>query len=293
MNATKPMNPMNSGRPTFRTGDERTEDSLGKTLGWSIAFHVVLFIVFAVRAVFFTSEPLVLENSIRVDIVSLPEKGAQKVLPAPEAAVPSKPESKPEPPKPEPVKPEPAKEVAKPEPPKPAPQVEIKKPDTTAVNLNKTKKDQESALKRLEALAKLEKSMKSSSSAPTTSTTKASNDTSPTQLVKGNQVSAGSSLTGVARLEHQSYLRDAYARVKSHWNLPRWLSNANLSAKVRLHVDESGHIIKKEFTRPSGNEVFDEKVMAAIEASSPLPAPPSSLANRLSIEGLELEFTPE
>lgn len=272
-----------------------TDDKIGKAIGVSVALHVIAVAAFTIKTVFYPSEPLVLEETIRVDIVSLPDKSMQKLPPmpvtepvAPQPPAPPAPEpvkpAEPEAPKPVEAKPEAPKpvEVAKPkpEPAKPAPV----QPDSPKVNLNKAKQDQAAALKRLEALQKIEQMMKSD---------QAKAAASKPQPVKGNQVSNGASLRGIARMEHQNYLRTVDGAVKGNWALPGWMRSSNLSAKVRLFVDAQGNIVKKTVTRSSNNEVFDERALAAIEAASPLPAPPESLAGVLAVDGIELEFVPE
>lgn len=252
-------------------------DGLGRAIAISAGAHALVFVVLFVRAVIYPSEPLTLEDSIRVDIVALPDKGRQAELPPPVE------EPKPEPPKPEPApqpQAQPPKPVEAPKPvtaPKPVPQ-------GPTVNLNKAKKDQEAALKRLEALNKIESMMKND----------ASNTKVPSaQPVKGNEISRGSSLKGIVRLEHDNYLRTIDTNVKRHWNLPGWLANANLSARVRLFVDAQGNVVRKAITKSSGNEDYDSRVMATVEAATPLPAPPNSLVNVLSVDGIELEFVPK
>ena len=245
------------------------DDNLKRAIGYSVAFHVALFVVFAVRAIFYPSDSLQLENAIHVDMVSLPDKQAA-VLPPP---VPAPPQDVPKPP-------EPKSEI----PPKPLPVAPVA--ETPKVNLKQTKHTEDAALKRLAALERLEKM-----SAPSDQPAKAAPTEAPRPApIKGNQISHGSDLRGIVRLEHQSYLQSIDQQVKSHWNLPQWLSNANLTAKARVFVDAHGNVTKKLFTVSSHNQVFDEHVMAAIDAASPLPPPPSDLVNLIATEGLELEF---
>lgn len=255
-----------------------TDDQLGRAIIYSIAFHVAVVVALTVRAFFFPSEPIRMEHAIRVDIVGLPDKPIAKLPPPveevkpPERAKPTLPEPKPE------VKPE------------PAPKVALPKPDTPKVNLNKTKQEQQAALKRLEAIEKLQKmanNAKPSHEAPTKVAVE-----SP-QPVRGNEVSQGSALKGLARLENENYTEALLEHITRHWNLPQWMANANLSATVQLFIDAQGNVLKKDMTRSSGNPVFDERVMRAIESSMPLPRPPGGIANLVAVRGVQLEFTPE
>ena len=262
-------------------------DNLNRAVVISIFAHVAVLLFFILRAVIYPSEPLRLENAIRVDMVSLPDKGAKiPNVPVVETKVPPPPSEAPV--KPEPPQPE---QAAKPELPKPpipkaAPIEAPAKPDSTKVNLNKTKRDQEAALKRLEALEKIEKMSKSA----TTTSKPASSAPKP---VKGNEISKGNSLTGVTRLEHQGYLQTVDGAVKGHWNLPGYLRNGNYTASVRLYIDSKGTITKRSISKSSGNEIYDNRVLAAIDAANPLPQPPDSLSGILSVDGIVLEFVPE
>ncbi len=242
----------------------------------SLGAHAIVFAILFVRTVFYPSQPIMLEDAIRVDIVALPDKGRVQELP-PLEALPVTPV------KPEPQVAEPPKPV---EAPKPVAPVAPPKPEAPTVSFDKKKRQQqEAALKRLEAMDKITKMMEQ----------EASNTKVPTQAapVKGNEISRGSSLRGIVRLEHDNYLRTIDTSVKRHWNLPGWLANANLSARVRLFVDARGNVVRKAITKSSGNEDYDARVMATVDAASPLPPPPESLVNVLAVDGIELEFVPK
>ncbi len=257
------------------------EDSFKRALVFSLALHLFLFIVFAVRAVIYPSEPMTLEDSIRVDIVALPDKKTAELPPA------AAPEPAPQP-KPVEAKPEPAKPEPKPEPAKPAP---APKPEAPKVNLDKTKKDQAAALKRLEALERIER-MQKAQSEPTKPAAASAGETQSSTVVKGNQVSAGNSLTGLQRADHQTYLSTVKNAVKRNWNLPQWLANSNLTTRVRVYLDANGNVVKRQVMKSSGNEDFDDRVLRAIDASSPLPKPPGNLVNILAVDGFEADYSP-
>ena len=251
-------------------------DDLGRAIWISIFAHVAVVAAFVVRMVIYPSEPLRLEDAIRVDIVALPDKGPKLPMSVPVV------ETKIPPPSPPP--PEPVPDV---KPPEPAPEPAVKpappKPSTPKINLKSNKKVQDAALKRLEALEKIERMTKSQSRpAP-----------SAPAPIKGNQISHGGSLSGVVRLEQQGYLQTIDGAVKSHWNLPGFLSNANLTARARLFIDAKGIVTKRSITQSSHNDIYDQRVLSAIDTSSPLPAPPADLASILEVDGIELEFVPQ
>jgi len=68
------------------------------------------------------------------------------------------------------------------------------------------------------------------------------------------------------------------------------MANANFKARILVHIDERGYVVKKQMTLSSNNSTFDERVMRAIDDSSPFPPPPATLVNRLAVDGMELGF---
>ncbi len=241
----------------------------------SAIVHVVLIFFLTVRAYFFPSEPLRLESAIRVDIVGLPEKAAALPppieQPAATEAPPSAAASKELPPV--------VKEI-----PKAAEPVVLKptKPDP-----KQQKKNQDAALKRLEAMARLDRLARSEAA------NKALNDAKAAQaVVRGNQLSKGNSLSGLTRLDHAKYLDDLEARIKNQWRPPKFLANAKLRVKVVLMIDKTGAVLKKQIVQSSGNNVFDESALSALERSMPFAPPPESLHGILANQGVELDLEP-
>lgn len=223
----------------------------------SIAGHIAIVLLVMFKTVLAPNEPLSIRNAIRVDIVGLPQKIQE--LPKEQPAK--------EPPK------APAPKVA--EQPKPkapqAPAPKAKSPDT--------KKAEERALdklKEMEALEKLKEMGKEKPAKPAP--------------VAGNKVSAGNSLTGLEKIEYDQYFDQLSAKVHNAWSIPQWLAEADLKAQVLVLIDERGYVIKKEIRKSSGNEVFDSRVTAAIDASSPLPPPPARLRGVLSTSGIIFNF---
>lgn len=269
---------MNQSAAPWKPSTQDGDQGLKRALILSAAFHLIAVAAFTLRMVFYPADMTDLQDSIRVDMVDLPTKQAS-LPPEPAKEAPPAPAEPPK--KAEPPPPAPAKEVAKPKLPPPKPV-----PDKPKVDLNKTKQDQAAALKRLEALQKIQNMMKNK---PSESTAPAA----PPQPVRGNVVTSGNALTGIARMEHQSYLGTIKNSVKSQWNLPGWMANANLSARVRLYLDSNGNVVKKMISKSSGNEEYDTRALGAVEAASPLPAPPSSLTGVLAVDGIEIELVPD
>jgi TonB family protein len=263
------------------SGDTTSDDQiLKKALVWSAGLHFALFVAFAIRAVFYPSEPLMANKAIRVDIVGLPDKVA--TLPPLEEAAPLPAPSDAAKPVPQPSKPV--------QPPKPVAQEAGPKVNLNKVKPEDRKREQDAALKRLEAMQKLEKMMNASATAPAVPAAAASAGKTAGTVVKGNEISHGSSLRGTQRLDHENYVNSVDEHVHRFWNLPQWLANANFKARVLVFVDGQGNVVKKQMTQSSGNQVFDERVMMAIERASPFPPPPANLVNILAVDGIEFGF---
>jgi colicin import membrane protein len=222
----------------------------------SIAGHIAIALMIFFKAVLAPSEHIDLRDAIRVDIVGLPKK--QEALPEKEAPAPPRAEL----PKP--------KEAEKPKAPEaPAPK---KTPDT--------KKAEQRALEKLKAMAALEKIKEDVNK----------EKTPKPQQVAGNQVSQGNALTGLTRIEYDRYLAELKSKVYSAWSLPPWLAEQDLRSQILVLIDERGYVIKKIFKKSSGNEVFDAKVIEAIDTSTPLPPPPAQLRGLLSTSGITFNF---
>jgi TonB family protein len=257
--------------------DAKPVDRFNRSLAISLGAHALIALLFTFRAVFFSNEALVLEDAIRVDLVALPDKvksmpvenPAEKPAPVPPAAPP-----------PAPVAP-------------PAPPVRAAAPAPRVIDIaakqglkKKTRDTQASAIQRLEALQNLERSAKSQ-------TVRQMAPAAPAApMIKGNQISKGNSLTGLTRVEFKNYLSTLKAATQRRWALPAWISNANLSARVRITLNNQGVVLSRHIVRASGNANYDAIVLSAIDSASPFPAPPADLVGLLSTSGVEIEFTP-
>ncbi len=245
-----------------------TRDPFNRFVVISFGLHICLIVFFTVRAFVFPSDPIEIRSAIRVDMVALPDKEVPKTIPS-EAAPPT--------PKKAPVVEKP-KEAAAPVPEKVAPQVKVPDP---RVSLKKTKAEQQEALNRLKAMQAIEKLKAKKKDAE--------GEAAPTEF-KGNVLSEGNSLTGLSQIEFDRYLSDIENKIRAHWDIPKWLEDANLRAQVRVMIDERGYIVKKTVETSSGNESFDDAALSTLEKSSPLPPPPDRLKNVLATRGFVLNF---
>lgn len=243
-------------------------DTFERNLMISLGAHALVALIIFVRAALVPSDPIIIRKAIRVDVVGLPQKMVEAKLPPP-----APPEAKPVPAKPaaEPVK-TPAKTESKPKAP--------------TVNLDKTKKAdttkaQDKALARIKQMSALEKIQEE---------LKQQKPNNKPTAVAGNQISEGNSLEGLARIDYDRYLSDLESRVRASWSLPQWLADQPLKAQIQIFIDARGYVTKKVMRRSSGNEIFDAKVIEAIDANSPLPEPPANLRGALATSGIILNF---
>ncbi len=256
------------------------QDSFLRFVLLSLGFHAIILTVLTVKILFFPSVAPEYKQAVRIDVVALPEKQTDvpKIQPVkkPEPVKKDPPKPKPKPKKPKPKKPKPKPKPKKPTPKKPKPLV--KKPKPKKPDTKKVQDEQDSALARLKALQKMKE--------------KENEDNDPVKKIeyKGNQISKGNSLTGMAKLHHENYTNQLEGHIRSYWNLPEWLANGNLRAVIILRINSSGGIIGKEFVSTSGNELFDQHVLGTLEKASPLPAPPSNLVDLYATKGVEMRF---
>lgn len=249
------------------------EDELGRAFWWSIFVHGAIALFIVLKSLVFPSEPIMLAPSLRVDIVGLPDilkkdlaqvskkiPDIEKVAPKPVAPVaPVEAQAKPD------------EMVLKPT------KIEKKTAQKTE-ELKDTTRDKklQSALARIRALEKL----------------KAKDDDSDRPVViKGNQISAGSSLSGDARESNQSGYYDLVREaLMEFWALPAWLGRQKLAAQVVIRIDPAGTILSSKFLKTSGNPQFDEAILATIRDAQPLPRPPKDLLNSLADNGITVGF---
>ena len=251
----------------------QNSDSFTKSVILSIAAHILIFLAFTINAVFFKSEPLVYEKAIRIDILALPDKITSNTLPTEEPIAPAVEESTQE---------EPIPEVKEDTPTKKEKKTLEKKQEPNAIDLNKRKKKQQDAMKKISDLLKKQQAQKQDQFKK--------NIQKLQSQFKGNQITKGSDLTGVAKLEHEAYLSNLEGHIKQYWALPQWLSKQKLKAQVIVKFDENGRILSKAFAKTSGNKAFDDAVMESIDRSLPFPKPPEKLQSILKYEGILLGF---
>lgn len=85
------------------------------------------------------------------------------------------------------------------------------------------------------------------------------------------------------------YLTEIRGIIYQNWKLPDWLDRSQLRARILIFIDQKGLISKQKIMNSSQNQIFDKKVLEALEKSTPFPPPPLKLVSFLS-QGLIVEF---
>lgn len=271
----------------------KNDEQVTRGIGISFALHALVISIFTLKTVFFTPETIDFTQAIRVDMVGLPDKTPPKDLttPAKENPKPALPDK--EEPKEKPAEKPPEKVAEKKSEPKPEPvKLPPAKPKEEGVNLEKVKAKQQNALEKLKAMAALEKikedvAEEKKKAAANAGTGKADAGSAP---IKGNVASPGSSLTGIAKLQNDSYISDLDRHIKQNWTIPEWLAKKDYKAQVRLFIDSRGNILGRKIVKSSGNPSYDEEVLATIDRSAPFPAPPEKLIAVFSVDGILIGF---
>jgi TonB family protein len=209
----------------------------------SIALHVSVVLFHVIQVNLFPSEVIDLQDSIRVDMVAMPDLITEQVEPEPT--------------------------------PEPLPVTEKKSPAIEKPKSN-TKELQRAALEKIQAqtaLEKIKQEVKARQDKPTAEKPPEPTVNKPTY--KGNVISSGNAFTGVARLRVNEYLLTLTRKVRAQFFVPEWMDDETLRASVVIELDRMGNLVKRTLTVSSGNSVFDSACLTAVENANPFPAPPS------------------
>ncbi len=249
----------------------------------SFSVHILLFLSFEIGDLFM-QKPIVVEPSVLVDIVALPTEVKNNDQAPPDATLPPKPNMPPPPPSSPPATPEIA---TKPEPKAPA-------PDEDEMSLERRKEAQakkraEAALKRMRELLRRERLAEEERQQKRKADLEAF-EKKYRQAISGNKKNDGTSLTGQMRATLNAYVGAITDKIRSNWALPSFLQDQKLVAWIVIHIDGRGNVVAMEFTRVSGNKLFDDYAEGAIRRSSPLPSPPTEMASGLRKSGVEVKF---
>ena len=237
------------------------EGLLHRSLRLSVALHAAFFLFLIAKEALLPSTPKEYLPSLRVDLVALPDQKRNELpapLPTPATVTP-----------PEVLAPRNAVEI---------PIVSEKGDLSIGKKKSKSKKEKEAqkrlkqALDRIRAIERIKML--------------AGGDE-----VKGNAISKGSALTGEARQALETtYFDVVLERVRTYWELPKWLQGQNRSAKVMIYLDGQGQLKTFQFVQTSGSESFDSEIKRTLQSAAPFPVPPAALASDISKQGILLGF---
>ncbi|MDJ0622563.1 MAG: cell envelope integrity protein TolA [Desulfocapsaceae bacterium] len=108
--------------------------------------------------------------------------------------------------------------------------------------------------------------------------TTVANNTQESQSAR--QTQGGSRQRSKNVLERQ-YYASVFNTLQPHWKLPgHKMWDPDLSAIVVVHIASSGDITRRYFEHRSGDRIFDQFVLKALEQGAPLPAIPAALGKR-------------
>lgn len=250
-----------------------------KSIGISLCVHILLFAFFAVRFLFYSQPVLDLSQAINVSMGEiskddrLPEKTEPEAVPEPED--------------------EPAQKIDPTEEKKPVAEKKIipklktnEPPKTDSVSLAKAKqKAALEKLKKLSAVDKIKQDLKNDSIAKLKAQEKKA-----TVPAKPRIVAAGSTLSGLDKLEAGNYLEQIDRSIKQFWSLPQWLINKPFKARALVKFNIQGQIQSAKIISSSGNNSYDQYCLKAIEDAAPFPKVPEKLTEKFSVDGIVIGF---
>ena len=96
------------------------------------------------------------------------------------------------------------------------------------------------------------------------------------KIYKGNQISKGSGTSGEAKVRTNIYITEITGIIKSYWKIPSYIKDQDLQTELEVKINNQGNITKRKIIKSSGNPIFDLKVLEAIKNAEPFPEPPIS-----------------
>lgn len=103
-------------------------------------------------------------------------------------------------------------------------------------------------------------------------------------IKKGNKVQSGQALVGTGGsgnlTELQEYAAQLPGIIKPYWKLPSYLIDKNLRCRVKVFINNRGEVVRAEVFEKSDDPEYDERALKAVRAASPFPVPESKIASR-------------
>jgi colicin import membrane protein len=110
--------------------------------------------------------------------------------------------------------------------------------------------------------------------------------------VESHEPSSGGASTDVMTIKHKLYYNLIWKKIRSGWVLPdaALAGQKNLEAIIGIRISPNGQIEDIQFEKKSGNPIFDESALRAIQKANPLPPlPPGFEGERFDVG---VRFTP-
>ncbi len=270
-----------------------TAENFNKALMVSLAAHVLFLLFFLLKSIFAPQKPAIdLSQAISVSISNVrPGKLPPKAQPAPEPVAVAVPQPAVEPqieaPAPTPA-PTPVEE-------KPAPKVPEKKQvvekvpsKAKEINLKQAKQKQIKALdriKQMQALDQIKEDVKDDALKSLAKAEKAA-------AARANRIiKPGAAISGLDKIEADTYLQSLDTQIKQAWTLPQWLaSQKKLRAKVLVKFNRAGQLLSTQVIDPSGQASYDNYCLQAVAQAAPFPKVPEKFSEKFSIDGLIIGF---
>lgn len=261
------------------------DEGLGSGIKLSFIIHTLLISMFTLREILFPSQTVEIMESVRVDLIDLPDKHStiSRSIPHSVPQIEKKPENSTKPEtdletqqKSNLALPMESKKILKPLPTK----------DSDTINLNQVKKKQQDAIKKLKrtsAIEKIKQDLENESK-------ESSNKPFKQNPIKGTVLSKGNSLTGLDRIKFDDYVDSLDQKIKDHFYLTRWLSGKKLKAVLVVKIDKQGQVLERLIVHSSGNSSYDDLALEAIDKSNPFPEPPDRFVEHLAEVGFKIEF---
>ncbi len=111
-----------------------------------------------------------------------------------------------------------------------------------------------------------------------------------TEVIKGNKLEDGTSLTGIKKLKFNKYQAEAYEKIQQNWTVPNWFEQKDYKTLIRVFINSKGVLYNEKIEKSSGSTLFDKQALKAVELSSPLPKPPDDLKAWFQAKGVLLSF---
>ena len=98
-----------------------------------------------------------------------------------------------------------------------------------------------------------------------------------------------------ATQEGERYYGQLKAQIQQRYDVSQTIpeqERLHLKAQVLVQIGRTGEVLRVQLASSSGNQLFDNSVLAAVKKASPFSPPPEHLRESLGRRGIALEFRP-